>query len=203
MRLGALSSVALLCAASATAQETPSSVPIDPAAVSAFAEEFFPRAMAARHIPGLVFVFVSGGATVISRGLGADRLEPYRPVDPARTMVGLASVSKTITATAAMQLVERGQIDLHRDVNGYLKSFQLAADHGPITLHHLLTHTAGFDERLTGVATRSPRELLPDGRRGSRIPVRRSPHRHNPSVHSYDYGGPGDRRVAPGRARLA
>jgi CubicO group peptidase (beta-lactamase class C family) len=117
--------------------------------------------MGRRHIPGAVFVFVSGGGIAIARGYGFAELDPGRPVDPARTIFRLASVSKTITATAALQLVERGQLDLHRDVNTYLKGFRLAATHGPITLHHLLTHTAGFDERLTGIAARSAEGVLP------------------------------------------
>jgi CubicO group peptidase (beta-lactamase class C family) len=82
-------------------------------------------------------------------------------VDPDRTVFGLASVSKTITATAALQLVERKRLDLDTNVNTYLKSFQLAAEHGPITLHHLLTHTAGFDEQLIGAAARSAEDVQP------------------------------------------
>jgi CubicO group peptidase (beta-lactamase class C family) len=130
-------------------------------AVAAFADGFFPQEMARRHIPGLVFVFVSRGEIAIARGFGAAQLEPRRPVDPDRTVFRLASVSKTITATAALQLVERGRLDLHKDVNTYLRRFQLSAGHGPITLHHLLTHTAGFDERLTGMAARSAQDMQP------------------------------------------
>ena len=89
--------------------------------------------MARREIPGAVFVFISGGEIAIARGYGAAQLEPHRPVDPDRTMFRLASVSKTITAIAALQLVEQKRIDLHTDVNAYLKSFRLAAAHGPIT----------------------------------------------------------------------
>jgi CubicO group peptidase (beta-lactamase class C family) len=134
---------------------------VDSSAVAAFADEFFPTEMARRQIPGLVFVFVSGGEIAIARGFGAAQLEPRRPVDPDRTVFRLASVSKTITATAALQLVERKRIDLDTNVNTYLKSFQLAAAHGPITLHHLLTHTAGFDERLTGAGARSAEDGQP------------------------------------------
>lgn len=80
--------------------------PIDSFAVAAFADDFFPHEMARRQIPGAVFVFVSGGDIAIARGYGAAQLEPRRPVDPDRTIFRLASVSKTITATAALQLVQ-------------------------------------------------------------------------------------------------
>jgi CubicO group peptidase (beta-lactamase class C family) len=155
--------VLALSAAALPAQEL-GGITIDASAVDAFAGEFFPREMARRQIPGAVFVFVSGGNIAIARGFGAAQLEPRRPVDPDRTVFRLASVSKTITATAALQLVEQKRIDLNTDVNTYLKSFQLAAAHGPITLHHLLTHTAGFDERLTGAGARSAEDVQPSSR---------------------------------------
>jgi CubicO group peptidase (beta-lactamase class C family) len=152
---------AVLVASSALAQPARAPDSIDAVAVSAFADEFVPKEMARRHIPGAVFVFVSNGGTAIARGFGAAQLEPYRPVDPDLTVFRLASVSKTITATAALQLVEQGSIDLHSDVGQYLKSLRLANRHGEISLHHLLTHTAGFDERLTGAAARFAADVQP------------------------------------------
>src|SRR5258705_5708889 len=83
-----------------SAQESVRANPIDSSAPTAFAEKFFPQEMARRQIPGLVFVFVSGGEIAVARGFGVAQLEPRRPVDPDRTVFRLASVSKTITATA-------------------------------------------------------------------------------------------------------
>jgi CubicO group peptidase (beta-lactamase class C family) len=61
--------------------------------------------------------------------------------------VRIGSVSKTFVATAVMQLVEAGKVDLHTDVNEYLTSFQLEDTYRqPVTLAHLLTHTAGFQD---------------------------------------------------------
>jgi CubicO group peptidase (beta-lactamase class C family) len=117
--------------------------------------------MPRRQIPGLVFVFVFGGDIAVARGYGAAQLEPRRSVDPDRTRFRLTSVSKAITATAAFKLVEDGRLDLHRNVNAYLSGFQITEERGTVTLHHLLTHTAGFDERLTGMAARSPAGLQP------------------------------------------
>ncbi|MGH9384782.1 MAG: serine hydrolase domain-containing protein [Vicinamibacterales bacterium] len=164
MRFAAVLAVALCLSVRVFAQGASPANPIDPRAVAPFAEEFIPAEMARRQIPGAVFVFVAGGEIAVARGFGAAQLDPRRPVDPDRSGFFLASVSKTITATAALQLVERGRIDLHADVNTYLKSFQVAAEHRPITLHHLLTHTAGFDERLTGAAVRSAQDMQPSSR---------------------------------------
>src|SRR5206468_10421711 len=58
------------------------------------------------------------------------------------------SISKLFTATAVMQLVEQGKLDLDRDVNDYL-DFPIPKTYpGPVTLRQLLTHTGGFEETL-------------------------------------------------------
>ena len=58
----------------------------------------------------------------------------------------MGSVTKTFTATAVMQLVEQGKLDLNTDVNRYLTTFQIPpAFDKPITLVNLLTHSAGFE----------------------------------------------------------
>jgi len=159
MRAFAILGAVCACAAPVGAQEPAN--PIDSAAVAKFANEFFLREMLRRRIPGLVFVLVSGGHIALAQGYGSAELGSKRPVDPNRTRFRLASVSKAITATAALKLVEDGRLDLHRSVNAYLSDFHINDERGTITLHHLLTHTAGFDERLTGIAARSPAGLQP------------------------------------------
>ena len=64
----------------------------------------------------------------------------------AETVYYLASISKTVTATAIMQLWERGLLDLDADINGYLP-FTLRNPNfpdTPITTRHLLTHRSGL-----------------------------------------------------------
>ena len=57
------------------------------------------------------------------------------------TLFRIASITKLFTSTAAMQLVEEGKLDLHRDVNAYLKDVEIPNTYPgrPVTLHHLLT----------------------------------------------------------------
>jgi D-alanyl-D-alanine carboxypeptidase len=60
------------------------------------------------------------------------------------TLFEIGSISKSFTAFALMQLVEDGKLDLHAPVAHYLPWFQVPSEHGPITVHHLLSHTAGI-----------------------------------------------------------
>jgi len=125
-----------------------------------WAEDFdamFAREMEARHIPGAVFVVVADGAVVFQRGYGVADLAAKLPVEPDQTLFRVASVSKLFTATAAMQLVEAGKLDLESDINTWLGDTPVPDDgFGPITLHHLLTHTPGFDDRYIGMSTLDP-----------------------------------------------
>ncbi len=99
------------------------------------------------HTVGCAISVVSNGTILLSKGYGYADLENNKPVNANTTLFRIASVSKPITATAVMQLVEQGKLDLNEDVNTYLKDFQLPQIYPqPVTLHHLLTHTAGFEE---------------------------------------------------------
>lgn len=67
-----------------------------------------------------------------------------------------------LTGLTALALEAEGRLDLRRDVNGYLGSFQVPAAFGtPVTMSDLLTHTGGFDERGVGVSARGPKEVVP------------------------------------------
>jgi D-alanyl-D-alanine carboxypeptidase len=64
------------------------------------------------------------------------------------TLFEIGSVSKSFTAFALMQLVEDGKLDLHAPVTNYLPWFEVQSKYGPITIHHLLSHTAGIIEGM-------------------------------------------------------
>ncbi|WP_445443360.1 serine hydrolase domain-containing protein [Clavibacter sp. km1a] len=105
-------------------------------------------------IPGAAVSVVADGEVLTTRGYGlADtgtEGTPATPVDPDRTLFRVGSVSKVVSATAVMQLVEEGRLDLNADVQQHL-DFDLDTPKGPVTLRHLLTHTAGFEEVITGL----------------------------------------------------
>ncbi len=127
-----------------------------------FVDEFFTEQMAQWHVPGVAFVLVKDGAPILSKGYGFADLEKKAVVDPEKTVFRVGSISKLLTATALMQLSERGRIDLHADVNRYLNPIQIDDSFGePITAASLLTHTAGLDDRYIGIAARSAAEQTP------------------------------------------
>jgi CubicO group peptidase (beta-lactamase class C family) len=112
-----------------------------------FLDGFFALQLAQTHTPGAVIVVVQDGELIFAKGYGLANVEEAIPMDPERTVMRLGSVSKLFVATAVMQLAEQGRLDLHADVNQYLTAFQIDATYPqPITLAHLLTHTAGLDE---------------------------------------------------------
>jgi CubicO group peptidase (beta-lactamase class C family) len=106
--------------------------------------------LAATRTPGAVFVYVEDGRVVYMKGYGLANVERRVPVDPERTVWRIGSITKNVTATALMQLVDRGKLSLNTRVNGALKSLQFPESHGPVTVRNLLTHSAGFDEVRPG-----------------------------------------------------
>ncbi|NQF13673.1 serine hydrolase [Brevibacillus sp. HB1.3] len=101
------------------------------------------------HIPGAAIVITQGDHIIFKKGYGFADVEQQIPVDPERTVFRIGSVTKSFTATAAMQLVEKGKLSLREDLNTVLKDYKITNNrYGPITLHHLLTHTAGIDEKI-------------------------------------------------------
>ena len=120
---------------------------IDPAVMQDLADGFFPGQLKKLDIPGVVFILVEGKDVVLARGYGFANLEDETPMDPDMTLMAIGSISKLFVATAVMQLVEKGQLDLHADINRYLTTFQLPETYPePVTLTHLLSHTSGIED---------------------------------------------------------
>jgi CubicO group peptidase (beta-lactamase class C family) len=118
-----------------------------------------------KHIAGATFSVVKNGEIFLAKGYGYADVENKKPVDPERTMFRPGSVSKLVTWTAVMQLVEGGKIDLNANVNSYLKEFKIPETFPePITMEHLMTHTPGFEEKATGMAARGVKKLMPLGK---------------------------------------
>ncbi len=65
------------------------------------------------------------------------------PVRP-ETRFEIGSISKQFTSIVVLQEVEAGRLDLHVSVNELLPDLELPEPFGPITLHHLLTHSSGL-----------------------------------------------------------
>ncbi|HJX98553.1 MAG TPA: serine hydrolase domain-containing protein [Chthoniobacterales bacterium] len=113
-----------------------------------FLDALIPSQLQNRNIAGAVVSVVKDGQVLFQKGYGYADVEAKKPVLPDQTLFRPGSISKLFTATAVMQLVEQGKLDLDRDVNDYL-DFPIPKTYPePVTLRRLLTHTAGFEETL-------------------------------------------------------
>jgi CubicO group peptidase (beta-lactamase class C family) len=104
------------------------------------------RAISERRIVGSVVVVMQDGDVVYRRAAGLADREANRPMRE-DAMFRLASLSKPIVSAAAMALVERGRLDPQAPVTKWLPDFRPQTTDGRvpvITIHHLLTHTAGL-----------------------------------------------------------
>ncbi len=96
--------------------------------------------IAAARIPGLSVAVASGAGPIWTRAWGFADMENHVVTSP-RTVFRLASISKTFTATAAMVLVERGELSLDAEVQAYVP---FPRKKWPITTRQLLSHQAGI-----------------------------------------------------------
>jgi CubicO group peptidase (beta-lactamase class C family) len=130
--------------------------------LESFLDEFVPNQLESNHIPGAAVAVVKDGQLLFAKGYSYADLENEIPVVADTTLFRTGSVAKLFTWTAVMQLIEQGKLNLDADVNAYLETFQIP-DTFPdvITLRHLLTHTAGFEDDLFGVLAREPDDLVP------------------------------------------
>lgn len=134
--------------------------PLNAQQLRAFFETQAPALMKERNIAGLSVAAGAGGRTLYTGGFGHADANGEVPVEPARTLFRAGSVSKLFVWRSVMQLVRSGKLDLDEDVNTYLArggEFQLPAMSAePVTLRHLMHHTAGFEDRLIGLFTKDP-----------------------------------------------
>jgi CubicO group peptidase (beta-lactamase class C family) len=102
-------------------------------------------AMERYHVPGVAIGMLRGKDDVEAVGVGVTSVEHPLPVD-GDTLFQIASVTKTMTATVIMRLVERGALDLDAPVRRYIPSFRLRdpAAQERATVRHLVTHTGGW-----------------------------------------------------------
>lgn len=104
------------------------------------------EAMAEYHVSAVSIAVIHHGKLEWSRGFGTTSLGGS-PTTP-ETLFQAGSVSKPLTAMAALRLVQEGNLGLDRDVNKDLTSWKVpaSAEAGgkPVTLRELLTHTAGM-----------------------------------------------------------
>jgi CubicO group peptidase (beta-lactamase class C family) len=152
---------AVSAAHSSTNQAVPAGALSDPAELAVFLDDLLSRQLADNHIPGASVAVVTGDQLLFAQGYGYANLERHTPIVADQTLMRVGSIAKLFTWTAVLQLAEQGKLDLNADVNTYLGDVVIPAIYpAPITLAHLLTHTAGFEDRQLGITVARAADLV-------------------------------------------
>ncbi len=117
-------------------------------------EDFLQAAVEGDHFSGVVMV-VHRGKVLLNQGHGAATSTDKNKKD---TVMHVASITKQFTAAAIMKMWEAGTIDLNASINTYLPYEYQSDTWRKVTVHHLLSHTAGvvdYDESYYDAETKS------------------------------------------------
>jgi CubicO group peptidase (beta-lactamase class C family) len=136
----------ILLAGCASAPQRPTSITRgDYAATQAYITRLIEHGMAQNKVTGLSIALVDDQRVVWSQGFGYANLERKLPAT-ANTVYRVASISKLFTDTAAMQLAERGLLDIDQPVHKVLPHFAPLSSQSPaaITPRQLMTHHSGL-----------------------------------------------------------
>lgn len=97
-------------------------------------------------IPGLAVGIVENGEIVYARGFGVQSLETQTPVTP-DSIFCVASIAKCFVASAILQLIEQGKLELDAPLSQSLPYFRLDDErYRQITLRQVLSHTSGMPD---------------------------------------------------------
>ena len=109
------------------------------------------QAVVTGEIPGAAVLIMKDGQTLATRAFGTCDLETNRPfrID---TICWIASLTKPVTAAAAMTLVDQGRLSLDDTVEKYLTAFRSQTtddgQHYPITIRQLMCHASGIQSSV-------------------------------------------------------
>ncbi len=134
------------------------SIPM-PAANNAVEEKldtFTVAYMRAMNAPGMAQALTDAAATIRTVGYGFANVDLKAPVTPEH-LFQIGSITKSFVALILLQLHDEGKLDLHRPVLEYLPWLPVTMPYGPITAHHLLTHTSGLPGASGNFSKRSRR----------------------------------------------
>jgi len=114
-------------------------------------DDFINAKMETHHIPGLAAAIIKNGKIVWSKGYGWANINQQIVMSPMETVQNIGSVSKTVTATAVMQLWEQNKFQLDDDINAYLPFAVRNPSYPdePVTFQQLLTHRSSIKDGPT------------------------------------------------------
>ncbi|WP_030245530.1 serine hydrolase domain-containing protein [Streptomyces sp. NRRL S-455] len=131
-----------------------STATLDPASIDRFVDDYLEQT----RLPGAVVAVTKGDRVVHTAGYG--HTASGQAMTP-RTRLPVASLSKSMTALAVMQLVEAGKVDLDQPVRRYLPEFTMADRRAEeITVRQVLTQTSGMADSAYPDLTRAQPHTL-------------------------------------------
>ncbi len=113
-------------------------------------EQTVAEEMTAGKVPGAQVVVISGEKVVFQKGFGVANIESEIPVTT-KTLFRLGSTTKMFVATALVILAEQGKIKLDAPIGNYAKNLHPSL--AKLTLHQLLSHTAGLKDEAPQVGS--------------------------------------------------
>lgn len=144
------------------ARGTEGSGPTNPAELAAFLDGVMEIQLDEHRTAGAVVSVVKDGELFFARGYGYADWEERQKVDPEMTLFRIGSVTKLFVWTSVMQLVEEGVLDLDTDMNEYLKGIRIPDTYDEaVTLRHVMTHSAGFEDHVVGLFSNREEDLRP------------------------------------------
>lgn len=99
------------------------------------------------NAPGITLGTTTKSGTQRVAAFGLNDLDAKQKLDPAQ-LFHIGSITKSFVAICLLQLREEGNLDFDRPVLEYLPWLPIENSFGPITTHHLLTHTSGLPDAL-------------------------------------------------------
>ena len=127
------------------------------AALFAEAEQKANATLKEHQAPGMSVGVIKEGQLIYAQGFGLADVESAKPMTP-QSVQGMASVSKTFTAAAIMQLREAGTLDLDSPIVEYLPYFRMADDRWVVELD-VPAGSYRMNVRLAGDAWGVPPDL--------------------------------------------
>jgi D-alanyl-D-alanine carboxypeptidase len=117
--------------------------------------------MPAMNAPGMTVGLTDADRTLRTAAYGYADIARRLPVTTDH-LFQIGSITKSFVALVILQLHEQGKLDLHKAVLEYLPDLPIVTEFGPVTVHHLLTHTSGLPDNL-GVFSADPAARLVQG----------------------------------------
>lgn len=104
-----------------------------------------------QKVKGAILSVVSDDDNELIKGYGYADENNDILADGEKTAFRIGSISKTFVAVAALKLCEEGNLEMTKDISNYLGN-DFPKFKYPISMEQLLTHTAGFEDMVTGIA---------------------------------------------------